>query len=190
VAAIIILTKFLSGAWIVLLLLPVLIAGMLGIHRHYRRVSEQLELPPEEYHPRVGWPRESAAIVPIDTLNEASLRAIEYAQRIASDVVVVHVAFDAKDAEGLYDLWANEHMDLPLVVIESPYREIIGPLVSYIEQLHDEKGGPTLTVVLPEFVPAHLYQLVLHNQTSLRLKLALWRHPGIVVTNVPYHLKV
>jgi hypothetical protein len=75
------------------------------------------------------------------------------------------------------------------VIIESPYREIVGPLVNFIESLQQQRNGLTVTVVLSEFVPAHLYELLLHNQTTLRLKLALWTHPNVVVVNVPYHLK-
>ena len=190
VAVIIITTKFLTGAWIVLLLLPILIATMLAIHRHYQRVAAQLVLPPQEHRGAANWPRESAAIVPIDALNEASMRAIEYAERIASDVVVVHVALDTKEAEQLAEQWRRERMELPLVVIESPYREIVGPLVNYIEELHRQTKGLTITVVLPEFVPAHLWELLLHNQTALRLKFALWTHPDVVVINVPYLLTV
>jgi hypothetical protein len=79
-------------------------------------------------------------------------------------------------------------MRLPLVIIESPYRELLGPLVNYIVQLQRENPDGVLTVVLPEFVPAHVYELLLHNQTAWRLRTSLWRHPGIAVTSVPYHL--
>ena len=75
-----------------------------------------------------------------------------------------------------------------LIIIESPYRETVGPLVNYIEELQRMSTGLTVSVVLPEFVPAHLYELLLHNQTALRLKFALWTHPEVVVVNVPYHL--
>jgi hypothetical protein len=77
---------------------------------------------------------------------------------------------------------------VPLVLIESPHSELVGPLVNYIEQLHRQRETATLTVVVPEFVPAHLYEVPLHNQTAWRLRTTLWTHPGIVVTSVPYHL--
>ena len=112
----------------------------------------------------------------------------EYARRIAKDVSVVHVTDDPQAGEAMREEWQRLKLDVPLIVIESPYREVVGPLVNYIEQLHDVKGGPTISVVVPEFVPAHLYELLLHNQTALRLKLALWTHPDVVVINVPYHL--
>ncbi|MFO7272716.1 MAG: amino acid permease, partial [Sphaerobacter thermophilus] len=99
----------------------------------------------------------------------------------------VHVTSDPADAERLRQQWRDAKLDLPLVIIESPYRELVGPLLAYIEQLHAEKGD-TLMVVVPEFVPAHLYELPLHNQTAWRLRTALWTHPGIIVTTVPYHV--
>ncbi|HVB65511.1 MAG TPA: amino acid permease, partial [Nitrolancea sp.] len=119
----------------------------------------------------------------------AAIRAIDYAQNVSRDVTVVHVSDDPTDANEMREKWNESGIQLPLVIIESPYRELLGPLVNYIEELHREKGGNTLTVVLPEFVPAHLYELFLHNQTAWRLRTALWSHPGIAVTSVPYHLK-
>ena len=137
---------------------------------------------------RITWTRDSAVVVAIDSLNRAAVRAIDYAQNVSRDVTVVHVSDDIEEANTLREKWGGAGLQLPLVIIESPYRELLGPLVNYIEQLHQEKGGTTLTVVLPEFVPAHLYELFLHNQTAWRLRTALWSHPGIAVTSVPYHL--
>jgi hypothetical protein len=182
-------TRFLDGAWLVLILLPLIISQLLAIRRHYDRVDEQLRLTPEaireEGAPLSG---DSAVLVPVDTLNQASIRAIRYAQWISDDVTAVHVTDDADEAEELTRAWDAAGLDLPLVILQSPYRELIGPLVNYIEHLHDEKGGPVLTVVLPEFVPAHLYEIPLHTQTAWRLRTALWSHEDIVVTSIPYHL--
>ncbi|MBX6341121.1 MAG: APC family permease [Thermomicrobiaceae bacterium] len=190
VALIIIVTKFLSGAWIVLLLLPLIVSQFLAIRRHYDRVATQLRMNPQEIRLRPPvWGGSMPVVVPIDTLNHAAIRAIDYAQAISRDVTVVHVAESAAEAEDLRRQWAAAGMQLPLVIIESPYRELVGPLVNFIEQLQDEKGGAPLTVVLPEFVPAHLYEVPLHNQTAWRLRTALWTHRDIVVTSVPYHLE-
>jgi amino acid transporter len=185
-------SKFLSGAWVVLVLVPLIVWQLRKIHRHYERVAAQLRLTPEQI---VHWtelvrePGPSPVIVPIETINRASLRALDYAERISDDVTAVHVGTGDANAEAFRRRWEEAGLRVPLTIIESPYRELIGPLVDYIEQLHVEKGCRTLTVVVPEFVPAHLYELPLHMQTGWRLRTTLWTHPGIVVTSVPYHLE-
>ncbi|HET9017405.1 MAG TPA: APC family permease [Thermomicrobiaceae bacterium] len=189
VALVIIATKFLTGAWIVMIIVPAAVWQLLKIHRHYERVSDQLAMPSTGVErlplPTAG---QSAVIVPIDTLNRASMVAIEYARQISADVSVVHVADEREDAEGLRRRWEQSGIQLPLTIIESPYRELVGPLVRYIEQQQELKAGQLVTVVLPEFVPAHLYEIPLHNQTAWRLRTALWTHSGIAVTSVPYRL--
>lgn len=192
VAIVIAVTKFVSGAWIVLVLVPLIVWQLRKIHRHYERVGTQLGLEPSQVpaSTAVRRPEGFPVIVPLETLSKASLQAIEYARHISNDVTVVHVADSRKDAEALQQQWRAFDMRLPLTIIESPYREIIGPLVRYIEQQHGDTGSDgTLTVVVPEFVPAHLYEVPLHNQTAWRLRTTLWTHPGIVVTSVPYRLR-
>jgi amino acid transporter len=190
VAVIIIATKFVGGAWIILLLLPFIIVNLLGIRRHYDNVAAQLRLTLEQIRNRpVTWTRDSATVVALDRLNRPAIRAIDYAQTVSGDITVVHVAEEGDDANEMREKWDKAGIQLPLVIIESPYREVLGPLVNYIEELHRSKGGGTLTVILPEFVPAHWYEIFLHNQTAWRLRAALWSHPGIAVTSVPYHLK-
>jgi hypothetical protein len=168
----------------------VIIMLMLGIRRHYDSVAYQLRL---REHERRGGARpdirETAAIIPVSAVDRASLRAIDFAQRITNDITLVHVTDDPDDARRMREQWDELALEIPLVIIESPYRETVGPLVNYIEQRQQQHGGLTVSVVLPEFVPAHLYELLLHNQTALRLKFALWTHPDVVVINVPYHLK-
>ncbi|MDI3338989.1 MAG: APC family permease [Sphaerobacter sp.] len=188
VTLIIIVTKFLAGAWVILVVQPLLIWQLRKIHRHYERVSAELSIPPGTPAPeRPGWPGPLTVVVPIAGYNRAALQAIEFAREIAADIRVVHVTDDPAEAEQLRRQWRDARLELPLVIIESPYRELIGPLVSYIEQVHTEKGDVVM-VVVPEFVPAHLHDLPLHTQTAWRLRLALWTHPGIIVTSVPYHV--
>jgi amino acid transporter len=183
-------TRFLDGAWMILVLLPLIIMVMLGIRRHYDSATDQLRIGESGERPdTMAMVRETAALVPVSSLDRASLRAIDYAQRISHDVTAIHVTDDPEEADHLRRQWAEYGLTFPLVIIESPYREIVGPLVNYIESLQRQRSGLTITVVLSEFVPAHLYELLLHNQTTLRLKLALWTHPDVVVVNVPYHLK-
>ena len=189
VLAIIVLTKFTHGAWIVILITPLIVLLLRGINKHYSRVAEQLSLSPAEIRRRLR-PRahEVAVVVPIDSLNQASTRALEYALSISSDVTAIHIATDLEDARELQDAWDEYQIKAPLVIIESPYRSLLGPLVAYIEQKKDELGERVINVVLPEFVPAHLGEHLLHNQSALRLKAQLLFKRGIVVTDVPYHL--
>ncbi len=189
VALINITTRFLDGAWMVLILLPFIIMIMLRIRKHYDNVSHQLQLTDQDRSRGSRMiARKSAAIVPISSIDRASLRAIDYARHITSDVTAVHVTDEPKEASQMQSEWDELALAVPLVIIESPFRETVGPLVNYIDEMQRNTEGLTISVVLPEFVPAHLYELLLHNQTALRLKFALWTHPEVIVVNVPYHL--
>jgi amino acid transporter len=144
-------------------------------------------------HPPQGeslQPMEHLVIIPIAGMNQVTLRTIAYARSITKSVVGVHVASD-EDADEVAELeqqWKQWVPDVPLVVVESPYRSLTRPLLAYIDALHRQQADRVLTVVLPEFVPAHWWEHLLHNQTALRLKGALLGRPGIVVISVPYHL--
>jgi hypothetical protein len=182
-------TRFLDGAWIILIIVPSIILLLRGIHGHYRDVAEQLEMSSGELR-TLGRPRarDIAVVVPVDSLNRASARAIRYAQSISSDVTAVHIADDVDGGELLRRAWSEAGLSVPLVIIESPYRSLLGPLIAFLEHKRRERGGEFLNVVLPEFVPAHLGEHLLHNQSALRLKAALLFEPGFVLTDVPYHL--
>jgi hypothetical protein len=139
-------------------------------------------------------------IVPIATFDRVAQRSIAYAQALANEVIVVHVATESAAASELRRSWNEwrasqqpaegdrESTPPKLVVIESPYRSLIPPLVAYVDALRDFHPEAVITVVLPEFVPAHWWERALHNQTALRLKLAFYSQRNVVVANVPYHL--
>jgi hypothetical protein len=177
-----------GGAWMVMVLIPLLILGFQAIHTHYGRVAEQLSLHgsvPAEL-PAVS----HSIIVPINDLNQASLRALAYARSVTSNVRAVHVVLEGTDeAERLRRRWEKWGGDVPLVILESPYRAMVGPLLAYIESHGRRHPRATITILLPEFVPAHWWEHILHNQSALRLKAALFFRPGTVVTSVPYHLQ-
>src|SRR4029078_1719186 len=132
-------------------------------------------------------------IVPISSLNQGALPTLAYARRIARGaehvVSAVHITDDPQTAEALQEQWEEWQCGVQLTIVESPYRSLVGPLLAYIEAMHAQFPHKTLTVILPEMVPAHWWEQVLHNQTALRLKAALLFRPGIVVANVPYHLR-
>ena len=182
-------TKFTDGAWMVVVLLPLEVLLFRAIHAHYTQATAELaaETPidPEEISHQV--------IVPISSLNQVALQTLAYARSIArgpNDVVgAVHITDDPDEAETLRQRWEEWQCGVQLTIIESPYRSLVGPLLAYIDAMHAQHPGKTLTVVLPEMVPAHWWEQVLHNQTALRLKAALLFRPGIVVADVPYHLR-
>src|ERR1051326_5161574 len=180
-------TKFVHGAWLVVILIPLLIGLLYGIHSHYVRLEgmRRAETPllPEEVHVRF--------VVPVGDLNVPARQALAYARALAPDdhhVIAVHVTDDAEEAAELQSQWHTWQPGIQLVIIESPYRALGGPLLAYIDALQETHPKDTVTVVLPEYVPSHWWEHLLHNQTALRLKAALLFHPGVVVTNVPYHV--
>jgi len=178
------LAKFALGAWVVLLLIPVLVTMMWAIFKHYRGVEDALTLErtdqplPERVSPRV--------VVPISRLDRAALSALAFARAISPDVTAVHVTDDREAADLMRHRWRSRREDIPLVVIESPYRSLIPPLLAYIDAKEQQEPGRPVTVVLSEFVPRHVWEYVLHNQTALRLKLRLFFRPNTVVVDVPY----
>jgi amino acid transporter len=182
--------KFLEGAWIVVLLVPILVLLFLGIQRHYRRFEQEctvhLPIHPQEIHHRL--------IVPIDKLNRAAVQSLAYARSISPHVTAVHVVLDTEQADTLRQEWhrwqqqAGADEAMHLLTIDSPYRSLVRPLLAYIDTIHERHPQDTLSVVLPEFVVAHWWEHFLHNQTALQLKAALFFRSGIVVINLPQHL--
>jgi hypothetical protein len=187
VTMIIAMTKFMEGAWLVVLLIPLLILGFWGIHRHY----QVLERARRAETPLLADEITVRAVVPVADAGVPARQALAFARAIAVDdrhVVAVHVTDDVASAERLSREWEEWAPGVELVIVESPFRSLGGPLLAYIDALKDTHPQDTITVVLPEFVPSHWWEHLLHNQTALRLKAALLFHPGVVVTNVPSHM--
>ena len=180
-------SKFQLGAWMVLVLVPLLIAMMWGIGQHYRRIvgAQRPETPLDPAQVRLR------PIIPIANLAVPAQQALAFARAIAPDeaITLVHVTDDVAAADRLRMEWERwPHGGAHLVVIESPYRTLAGPLLRYIDEVERASPGDTLMVILPEYVPGRWWEHLLHNQTALRLKAALLFHPGIIVANVPYHV--
>ena len=197
VAIVITVAKFDRGAWIVVVLIPLFVLLFKAISRHYASARRQMaDLQVSDLRAL-----RQLMVVPIATFDRVALRSIAYAEALADEVIVVHVATDSGTASTLRHAWnewrAKQQPALPgkegaapkLVVIESPYRSLIPPLVAYVDALRDSHPEAVITVVLPEFVPAHWWERALHNQTALRLKLAFYSQRNVVVANVPYHLR-
>jgi hypothetical protein len=128
-------------------------------------------------------------IVPIARLDEAARQAIAFANSVSSEATAVHVTNDADEADALRAQWAEWSGGAELVVIESPYRALIGPLLAYLDVLQRHDPNRPVLVVLSEFVPRHWWENLLHNQTALRLKLRLFSRRNTIVADVPYHLR-
>jgi amino acid transporter len=185
VAIVVGITNFTRGAWIVFLLIPVLIVMFRAINRHYERAAGELAaqtpLDPDEIAHTV--------IVPIAAVNRVARQTLAYARSISSNVTAIHITDDEAEIETMRQAWEALDTDIPLVIIESPYRNLVGPLLSYLDEIDRQRPDDTLTVVLPEFIARHWWEQILHNQTALRIKAALLFRPGTVVTSVPYHLE-
>ncbi len=149
-------------------------------------LEQPLELQPKEFRHRF--------IVPIAELDRPSLQSLAYARSISPYVTAAHVAMDEHEVEAVQEKWERlqKHLapeeETSLVVIESPYRSLLRPLLAYIDTVHTMYPEDTLTIILPEFVVAHWWEIPLHNQTAFQLKTALLSRSGIVVTDIPQHL--
>ncbi len=188
VSIIIAATKFSHGAWMILIIIPVIVATLYAIHRHYEAVAAELVLDPQRDTLELVNTK-PLVIVPLPNLHLGVLPALSFARAISDNVTAVHVTDDLEAAERLKQRWEEWGQKLPLVIIESPYRSLLPPLLAYIAARRENEPNRLVTIVLPEFVPKHWWEWILHNQTALRLKAALFFHANVVVADVPYHLK-
>src|SRR6266571_3624800 len=186
VLIVLIITKFIHGAWIVVVLIPVLVMMFRAIHRHYQELGKQLTMEGIQ-----GLrPIRHEVIVPISGIHRGVVRALEYAKAIAPEhVTALYINIDEDITKKLREKWHQLGGGVELVVLASPYRSLVGPLIRYLDRRMKAHPDQMLTVVLPEFSPAKWWQHLLHNQTSLLLKGALLFKPDVIVTSVPYHLK-
>jgi amino acid transporter len=179
-------TKFIHGAWIVVVVIPLLVLLFRSIHKHYVMVARQLSTEGLEQLR----PIKHTVIVPISGIHRGVVSALQYARSIASDrVQAVYVDFEEEATAALKDKWERWGAGVQLVVLPSPYRELTRPLLRHIGRLARDNSDTIITVVLPEFIPAKWWQHILHNQSSLLLKGSLLFKKGVIVTSVPYHLE-
>jgi len=186
VLCVFIVTKFTHGAWIVVVVVPLLVFTFRAIHKHYVGVAKQLSTEGlEDLRPI-----KHTVIVPISGIHRGVIGALQYAKSIAPEhVKAVYVDFDEEATAKLRAKWERWGAGVQLVILPSPYRELTRPLLRYITRLEVRNNNDVVTVVLPEFVPAKWWQHLLHNQSSLMLKGALLFRKGVIVTSVPYHLE-
>ncbi len=186
VAVVVGIAKFLLGAWIVLLLIPIFVLVMLWIHRHYLSLARELEARPNEQILPVN--ASPQVIVPVSRLERPALAAVNFARSISTDVTAVHVVEDQEEAESFRERWNAFNLNVPLVIVESPYRRLLGSLLEYIDTIDQRDPRRPITVVLAEFVPRHWWENLLHNLTAWRLKLHLFTRRNTITIDVPYYV--
>jgi len=185
VLAVVAATKFVDGAWIVVLLIGLFILTFLAIRHHYDDVARQLSLegydgPPPIHH---------SVLVLVGDLHRGVAEALQYAKTLSPEAKAVYVELDPERTRRLEERWVKHGLGVPLIVLTSPYRSLLGPFLGYVDHLVQRDGKHILTIVVPEFIPARWWQHLLHNQTALLIKGALLFRKNVIVTDVPYHLK-
>ncbi|WP_436842588.1 APC family permease [Streptomyces flaveolus] len=186
VLIIVLATKFLHGAWIVTIAMPLLFLAMRGIRRHYDRVARELAVPATAGSQP---PSRNHAIVLVSQIHAPTLRAVGYARSIRPhQIEALNVSVEPYESEELKREWDAHALDVPLVVLDSPYREVTRPVLDYVRRIRRESPRDVVTVIIPEYVLGRWWEQVLHNQSALRLKARLLFMPGVMVTSVPYQL--
>ncbi|MFB4265098.1 APC family permease [Nonomuraea sp. GTA35] len=187
VLIVVLLTKFLVGAWIVVIAMPVLFLMMKGIRRHYDKVAAELELT-EDYEPAM-LPARNHTIVLVSKLHKPTMRALAYARATRpSTLEAITVGVEGDEARKLQEEWERRGIPVPLKMLDSPYREITQPILDYVKTIRRRSPRDVVTVFIPEYVVGHWWEHLLHNQSALRLKARLLFKPGVMVTSVPWQL--
>jgi amino acid transporter len=177
-------TKFIEGAWIVVLIIPLIIVLLRKIHRHYDQFASEIEFRGQS----PITPLHHSVVVPVNGITKATAGALVYASAISDEVVAVYIEVDQRVTEKMKADWDEWDIGIPLVVIPSPYRSVLRPLVEYVENLRMLMPGELVTVVVPEIVPKKWWEHLLHNKTALYIRTAFLFKPNVVVTTVPFLL--
>jgi amino acid transporter len=179
-------TKFKDGAWIIIFLVPTLVLCFFTIHHHYKSLAHKLSLNNYNTSTRIMRHR---VILLLASVHRGSLTALNYARSLSPDVTAVHVSIDPTESEKVREKWGLYGEGTRLVILESPYRLFVEPFMQYLEMLlKARQPDELLTIVVPQFVPAHWWENLLHNQTALLLRFALLFKPGLVIVEVPYQV--
>ncbi|MDQ1322861.1 MAG: hypothetical protein QG587_195, partial [Chloroflexota bacterium] len=188
VLGIVLVEKFEHGAWVVAILIPAIVGGMLFINRQYAASTTHLAIDPDYVVPTPN--RQERAIVPVPSLNRAAVRALNVARSITDDVSAVFISEDPEQSADMRTRWDRQVPGVPLVIVESPYRALAGPLMAYLDVLDrawpPDKAEPITFVVIPEYVARHWWERILYNQSAQRLRSVLLGRPHTVVVDVPY----
>jgi hypothetical protein len=179
-------TKFVDGAWIIVLLLPMIVLSFYAVHRHYISLAKDLSL---DHYGEAPPSRRHRVIMPVSAIHQGTLEALDYALSLSRDVTAVHISMDLDQAEKLRHKWGMWGKGARLVVIESPYRTFPEPFLEYVNELCSIlQPNERLTIVVPQFIPRHWWHNALHTQTAFWLRFMLLNKRGIVITEVPYQV--
>lgn len=180
-------TKFRDGAWVVLILIPAMVLGLSAIHRHYKSLAAGLSLEHFAEQPRISRHR---VILPLSGVHQGSLAALRYARVLSDDVTAVYVSLEPADVQKIQQKWETWGQGVRLVILESPYRLLVEPLLRYVEDIIKKRQpNEIITIVVPQFVPKRRWHNLLHAQTATWLRFALLFKPGVVITDVPYQVE-
>ncbi len=184
VVAVVVTTVKAPTSLVIILLIPAIAGLMLFIRREYDTVSRELAMRPEQI---IGPPqRRERVVVPVPGLSRAVVQAVNFGRSLADDVRAVHVSADPEEAAALRENWERQLPGVPLVIVESPYRSLVLPFLSYLDVMMPAEPDLITLIVLPEYVPRHWWDRILYNQTTNRLRRALIGRPDTVVATVPY----
>jgi len=180
-------TKFTSGAWVVLIVIPSLVVFFFAIHRHYQGLARALSL--DAFGPPVRVDRHRV-ILAVSGVHRGTVAGLHYARSLSEDVTAVYVATDPEAATAVQEKWGYWGAGVRLVILDSPYRLLIEPLLGYVRELAARRQpNEVMTIVVPQFVPEQGWHNILHAQTAIMLRFALLFQPGVVITSVPYQVK-
>ena len=182
-------TKFVEGAWVVLILTPSLVAIFFTIHRHYMDLASHLTL--DQFSGLPARQTRHRVVMPVSGIHQGALEALRYAKLLSNDVTAVHVSIDPAETEKVQKKWKTWGEGTRLVILDSPFRLFVEPLIEYIEEILDNRQpNETITVVVPEFIPSKRWHNALHMRTADVLRQELLSRHGVVVTDVPYHVHI
>jgi len=183
---VVLVTKFLQGAWIVVVAIPVIFAVMQAIHSHYDKVREEMTVGDSDH---VTLPSRVHGLILVSRLHKPALRALAYARATRHDTLeAITVNVDPEETAALQVDWDRRDIPVTLRIIDSPYREITRPIIDYVKRLRRESPRDLVTVYVPEYVVGHWWEHLLHNQSALRLKTRLLFSPGVMVVSVPWQM--
>jgi amino acid transporter len=180
------LANFREIAWIILILIPLMVAGLFAIHRHYVSLAHDLSL---EHYGEPPPARRHRVVIPVSTIHRGTLEALDYALSLSHDVTAVYISIDQEQKATLQGKWDEWGKGVRLLVIDSPYRRFLEPFLEYINELSNIlQPNERLTIVVPQFVPKHWWHNLLHTQTAFWLRFVLLNKKGVVITEVPYQV--
>jgi hypothetical protein len=180
-------TKFREGAWIVLIIIPLLVKIFFTVHHHYKDLASHLSL--DQFRGLPARQTRHRVIMPVSGIHQGALEALRYAKLLSDDVTAVHVSLDPEETEKVQKKWKTWGEGTRLVILDSPFRLLIEPLLEYIKDIVEgRQPNETITIVVPQFMPSKHWHYALHMRTAGVLRRELLSKSGVVVTDVPYHM--